>query len=131
MKTAGKNSVRHGVETKIRFLEGDLLDPLPEAVDLIVANLPYVKEAELNEPSIHFEPRTALDGGPDGLNCIRRFVPQIKGKLKSGGYVLMEIGPGQSESVRLLLQNAFPDDRISIYKDYNDIERVIELSTKA
>jgi len=125
LTTARNNSVRYNLQARIHFLEGDLLEPLPEPVELVVANLPYVKEAELNEPSIRYEPKAALDGGPDGLMQIRRFIPQIKDKLKTGGLVLLEIGLGQSEAVKSLVPDYFPAARITAFKDFNNIERVI------
>lgn len=81
LELARQNCQKCGVLDKVCLLEGDMLEPLPEPVDLIIANLPYVKEAELNEPSIKFEPELALNGGPDGLDRIRRFCPQVKESL--------------------------------------------------
>jgi release factor glutamine methyltransferase len=125
LELAKVNSRKQGVQDKISFLLGDLLAPLPGPVDLIIANLPYVKESDLNEPSIIREPRQALDGGLDGLNVIRRFILQIKPRLNSDGSLLMEIGQGQSDKVRFLLQSQLPLSKIEAIKDYNGIERVI------
>ena len=64
---------------RIRFLQGDLLDPLPEPVDVIAANLPYVKTAdwETLPPEIReHEPRAALDAGPTGTEVIERLLRQ-------------------------------------------------------
>ena len=125
--TARENAVRHLVEARIRFIQGDLLQSLPEPVDLIIANLPYVRQADLAEPSIKYEPRTALDGGPDGLDVIRRFIPQISSKIKTGGTVLMEIGMGQSEPVVALLRMQYPQAKLDLFKDFNGIERVVRM----
>ena len=78
-----------------------MLTPLAEPVDIIIANLPYVKEADYiaHSRSLSYEPRLALDGGADGLAQIRRFCSQVNGKIKPGGSVLLEIGEGQSEGV--------------------------------
>lgn len=122
------NSRHHNVENNIIFLIGDLSAPLPEPVDLIIANLPYIQSSELAEPSIRFEPRIALDGGPDGLDQIRRFIPQAGYKLNTGGSVLMEIGQGQSQAVISLIRDNYPEAKIKIFTDFNKIERVIYFS---
>ena len=125
--TARENAVCHRVAERIRFIEGDLLQSLPEPVDLIIANLPYVRQADLGEPSIKYEPRTALDGGQDGLDVIHRFIPQINSKIKVGGTVLMEIGMGQGEPVVALLRSRYPQTKIDLFKDFNGIERVVQM----
>jgi release factor glutamine methyltransferase len=125
LELALQNCQRHGLLDKICLLEGDLLEPLPGPVDIIIANLPYIKESELNEPSIRYEPRLALNGGPDGLDQIRRFCSRVREKLKSGGSLLMEIGLGQIEAVSSQLHSSFPEVRITIFKDFNRIERIV------
>jgi release factor glutamine methyltransferase len=120
------NCQQHKVLDKICLLEGDMLEPLPEPVDIIIANLPYVKEDYLtNSPSLSFEPRLALDGGKDGLSQIRRFCTQVNGKVKPGGSILLEIGEGQSEEVVSLLLNCFPKAQIEVFKDFGGADRVV------
>ncbi len=120
------NCERHGVAGRIRLLAGNLLEPLPEPVDLITANLPYVKTAEIPEKGpLSYEPKAALDGGADGLDEIRRFCPQVKDKLRPRGYVLMEIGLGQSGAVTDIVKRTFPTAKIEIFPDLAGIERVV------
>ena len=119
------NAKKHGVANSITFLKGDLSQPLPEPCDLIVANLPYVRNEEIVRP-LAAEPRQALDGGIEGLDLIKRFCREVGSKLKPGGYVLMEIGQGQSAAVKELLYGLYPDAEIKIYKDLAGIERVVE-----
>jgi release factor glutamine methyltransferase len=119
------NAEKHGVVYRITFLKGDLVRPIPEPCDLIVANLPYVKRAEITPP-IAAEPHQALDGGKEGLDVIKRFCREVKTKLTPGGYVLMEIGRGQSETVKKYLLSLYPDAEIEVYKDMSGIERVVE-----
>ena len=85
-----ENARRHGVAGRVHCLQGDLLAPLPEPVDLITANLPYVTTEELGGllPEIRdYEPRAALDGGADGLAIIHRLLrrpgPTWPGRLAS------------------------------------------------
>jgi release factor glutamine methyltransferase len=85
-----------------RVYEGDLFAPLPDrlrgAVDVLVANVPYVPTAavDLMPPEARdHEPRVALDGGGDGLDVLRRVASYAPGWLVPGGYVLMEVGEDQ------------------------------------
>lgn len=119
------NAEKHGVVYRITFLKGDLVVPLPEPGDLIIANLPYVKRAEITPP-IAAEPHQALDGGREGLDVIKRFCREVKNKLNPGGYVLMEIGQGQHQTVKEYLLSLYPDAEIEVYKDLAGIDRVIE-----
>ncbi len=132
LEVAARNVRRHGVEGRVHLLRGDLLSPLPEPVDLIVANLPYVSEAELAElpPEIRcYEPLSALDGGPDGLRHIRRLLAQAGGYLRPWGAVLLEIGATQGQAVAELARRHFPAARIEIAKDYGGLDRVVIVRT--
>jgi release factor glutamine methyltransferase len=131
LKVALQNCRKHGVEDRITLISGDLLEPLPEPVDLIVANLPYVRKSDL--PGINtgnFEPLIALDGGQDGLEQIRRLITQLREskKLHPAGVLLMEIGQGQSNTIIALLHQNFPLADIEVFQDLGGIERVVSLS---
>jgi release factor glutamine methyltransferase len=126
LEVARINCRKHGVIDRVSLLHGDMLDPLPEAVELIIANLPYVRESELNE--ISFEPRLALDGGGDGREKIRRLCCQVGDKLCTGGFLLLEIGQGQGKAVTALLNTLFPAGKIKVLPDLSGIERVVSLS---
>jgi release factor glutamine methyltransferase len=108
------NGARHGMDGRITWLEGDLLAPVPEAVDYLLANLPYIP-ADLPgiAPSVRdYEPPVALYGGPDGLDLLRRFLTQVPAKLRPGGALVMEIGSGQRRDVEALLRASLPAARI-------------------
>jgi release factor glutamine methyltransferase len=126
LEVARVNCQRHGVTDRVCLLQGDMLDPLPEAADLIIANLPYVRNSELS--GVRFEPRLALDGGGDGMKKIRRLCWQAGGKLRPGGCLLLEIGEGQGEDVTALLNRLFPHSKIEVIPDLSGIERVVSLS---
>ena len=126
LEVARLNCLRHGVADRICLLCGDMLEPLPEAVDFIVANLPYVKKAEMAASS--FEPAPALDGGTDGLREIRRLCHQAKGKLRPGGSLLIEIGYGQKEPVAALLTRFFPSTEIEVIPDLSGIDRLVSMA---
>jgi release factor glutamine methyltransferase len=129
LEVARFNCHKHGVEDRIFLLEGDMLEPLPEPVDLIVANLPYVREAELTSVNtLGFEPSLALNGGRDGLDKIRHLCRQADKKLRPGGCLLLEIGQGQREAVTPLLHGIFPLAEIEVIPDLSGIDRVVNLS---
>lgn len=132
LEVAARNCRRHGVEDRVHLLHGHLLEPLPEPVDLIVANLPYVSQVELAQlpPEIsRYEPRKALDGGPDGLDCIRRLLAQAEEHLKPGGVVLLEIGATQGQAMIALARHHFPAARVEIVPDYAGLDRVVIMET--
>lgn len=129
LRVARRNCRRHGVENRVFLLHGDMLDPLPGPVDLIVANLPYVRQSELTGTGpLSREPRLALDGGPDGLEKIRRLCYQAGSKLNPGGGLLLEIGQGQAEAITAYLHNVFPSAEIELVPDLSGIERVVSLT---
>jgi release factor glutamine methyltransferase len=120
------NCQKHGVIDRVCLLPGDMLDPLPEPVDLIIANLPYVRRSELS--GVRFEPRLALDGGSDGIEKIRQLCQQAGGKLHPGGFLLLEIGEGQGRAIVTLLHTIFPNGETKLMPDLSGIERVVSLS---
>jgi release factor glutamine methyltransferase len=128
LRVARFNCRRHGVEDRVCLLKGDLLSPLPEPVDLIVANLPYVREEEVSSKGLAgFEPALALSGGGDGLDKIRALCWGLSKELRPGGGLLLEVGMGQSQAVAKLLLSLFPEADIEITPDLAGIERVVGL----
>ena len=123
------NCQKHRVVNRIRLLQGDMLDPLPEPVDLIVANLPYIKQLELRQMrSAKFEPRLALNGGSDGLDKIRQLCCQVSGKLHPQGCLLLEIGQGQGRAVTTFLRRLLPSAKIEVTPDLGGIDRMVSLT---
>lgn len=123
-----ENARRHGVGDRVQGLLGDLLTSLPGAVDLIVANLPYVATEEWGElaPEIRlYEPRFALDGGPDGLALIRRLLATAAPYLRPGGALLVEIGANQGAAVTTLARRHFPQAAVQLYPDYAGLDRLV------
>lgn len=132
LEVAARNCRRHGVEDRVHLLWGPLLEPLPEPVDLIVANLPYVSQAEWAQlpPEIsRYEPREALDGGLDGLDHIRSLLAGAEEHLKPRGIILLEIGATQGEAVVALARRRFPSARVEIAQDYAGLDRVVRVET--
>lgn len=128
LDVARANAARHGVMERITFIHGDLLQALPGPVDLICANLPYVAGPDVpavKEPG--FEPAAALDGGPGGLDVLAKVCRQAPDYLDPGGGMLLEIGMGQSEAVRDILDTVFTESGIFIKPDLAGIDRLVIL----
>ncbi len=129
LDVAHSNCLIYGVENRVNLLVGDLLEPLTEPVDIIVANLPYIKKHALSNVNTYgFEPSIALDGGVDGLDKIRRLCTQIPGKLNPGGTVLLEIGYDQSYAVTSLLKRCFPYANTKVSRDLAGLTRMVTLT---
>lgn len=107
---ARQNAACNGVAERIRFLEGDLLEPVAgEQFEIVVSNPPYVAEddrATLAVEVREHEPALALFAGNDGLGIYRRLIPQAFAALVPGGFIVLEIGCGQDAAVRALLAEA-------------------------
>ena len=127
IKVALINCQKHGVANRVHLLMGDMLQPIPEPVDLIVANLPYVKKRELS-CAVNLGPRVALNGGTDGLQKIRQLCQQLGDKLRPGGCLLLEIGQGQARAVTTLLRNLFPKAEVEVSPDLSGIDRVVRMA---
>jgi release factor glutamine methyltransferase len=135
LQVAEINCQRHGVNSQVELLQGNLLEPLPQPVDMIIANLPYIKSCEFKDlsPEIRkFEPMIALVGGEDGLDKIQQMLEQMPGKLSTdcgrcSAYFLLEIGQGQGEMVTSLISSYFPQASIELISDLGSIERVVKV----
>jgi release factor glutamine methyltransferase len=124
LSLAAENAARHGSGARISFHQTDLLPPGAAKFDLIVANLPYIPADEIVSlsPEVRHDPLAALDGGPDGLDLIRRLVASAPARLAPGGALLLELGAGQADAVNTLLADCKFRD-ISVCSDYQNIPR--------
>ncbi len=128
LELARDNARRNGVQDRIRFILGDLLEPVLKEgpVDGILSNPPYIPSGELEKlsPEVRWQPRLALDGGQDGLHFYPLIINQADALLKEGGYLGLETGTGQDQAVGPLLEKkGFRE--ISIEKDYSGHKRCI------
>jgi release factor glutamine methyltransferase len=122
------NAERLGLAPQVRFLCGDLLEPLEQPVDIVVANLPYVRSAEWGSLPVEircYEPREALDGGPDGLRVIERLLRQAPPLLRSGAALLLETGYDQGPPIVALASEVFPEAAIEVKKDLASVDRLV------
>jgi release factor glutamine methyltransferase len=103
LTVAQGNAVRHGVADRITFHKARFLDGVPGPYDLVVSNPPYIPDgalATLAPEVADHEPRAALSGGRDGLDPARALLPAASANLSEGGWIVMEIGAGQSDEIR-------------------------------
>jgi release factor glutamine methyltransferase len=121
----------------VRLVPGHLLDCLPEPVDIVVANLPYVATgdlATLPRQVREYEPVLALDGGADGCEVLRSLVQSVassqgKAKLKPGAMIFLEIGADEGALMRACVNDALPECGCSVLVDYAGLDRVVVIST--
>jgi release factor glutamine methyltransferase len=134
LELARENAVAHGVGDRLRFLAGDLLPAgaRSQPLDIVLANLPYLRTAELDSLierrlSAAYEPRLALDGGPDGLTIIGRLLDQLAWGLAEDGVALLEIGGDQGESAMAVVGERLPGWVGETLPDLAGLPRVLRL----
>lgn len=130
LELASDNLASHGVAELVSVASRDLLADDDEPVDVITANLPYLRSDEVAAApgSIAFEPARALDGGPDGLNLVRRLVTQLPARLAPGGVALLEIGAGQGPAVQAAVEDLAMPAAVTLLPDLAGIERVVRIA---
>ena len=133
LRVALRNAERHSVSDRLALLESDCFSDLDvnESFTLIASNPPYVSADELNsvQREVRFEPRAALAAGRDGLSVIRRLVSEARPFLRAGGYLVFEIGFGQSEAVEELVDRGIWK-LLEIRKDLQGIARTFVLQAR-
>lgn len=132
LSLALENAVAHGVSDLVEVRAADLLgDGLLEAgrFDLLVANLPYIPSAALPELPVaaSFEPREALDGGPDGLAVVRQLLSGLARAVAPRGAALLEFGSDQADRVREAAAEVLPGWTVTIHPDLSGLARVAQL----
>ena len=127
LKIAEENAKVNGVFGRIDFIKSDLFKEIKGEFDIITANPPYIAKDEFYElqEEVLREPRIALDGGPDGLDFYRRIFRDAPRHLKNGGYCIMEIGYGQRDAVKEIIENSGIFKLIDVREDQYLIDRVV------
>jgi release factor glutamine methyltransferase len=109
LQTASGNAARLGLSDRAIFIACDYAGGLSGAFDLIVSNPPYIRSADINALAVEVrdhDPRTALDGGADGLDAYRALIPQAAQSLAPGAALVVEAGEGQSSDIEALMTAA-------------------------
>ena len=128
---ARENAKLNQVEKQLHFVQSDMLKGIPaasEKLGMVVSNPPYVSHAELSRLPREirdYEPRRALDGGPDGLEAVRQLIMEAAALLRRGGGLLLEMGADQAEVVSDHVLQSQKYKSFRILKDYSGIERVL------
>jgi release factor glutamine methyltransferase len=128
---AVENAVFHGVADAIDFAVADLTDaPDKQPVELLLANLPYIPTATVPTLPVaaSFEPTSALDGGPDGLDLIRQLISHLPQALVGGGVALLEIGADQSDAVVEAVEKLGEGWNSAVHEDLGARPRVVEIT---
>jgi release factor glutamine methyltransferase len=133
------NAMRHGVSRQILWMAGDLLahllsKNLAGKVTAIIANLPYISHEEWDHlsPDVKdFEPRLALDGGPDGLDVYRRLLEEAPRVMSSEGFMIMEVGRGQADLLCRELSGTEAFNILKVRPDLHGIPRVVSVQRRS
>lgn len=131
VRLAESNSRGLGVDQRVSFRVGDLLQPVEDLaghVDLITCNPPYISTAtvrEMNEEIASHEPALAFDGGPFGVKILRRLIKQAPAVLRRGGYLAFEVGLGQGEPMMSQLEKLDAYLSVESHRDSDGAIRAI------
>ena len=129
LAVARTNVERLDTRRQITLMQGDLLQTLPEPVDIVAANLPYITSRDF--PNLmadvrDYEPRLALEAGPEGLDLIARLLDQVPDHVNPGGVLFLEVGHNQGEAVRQLALERLPRaHHIGVHQDYHGYDRLV------
>ena len=136
IRTARQNAVRHGLENAVRLICADWFEsfsPKQCAFDMIVSNPPYVPSRLIGglQPEITgHEPISALDGGEDGLSCLKHIIGHAHLYLRAKGALLLEIGDDQKNDVERIVDQCAAYEHIVCVKDYSGCDRIIQIRKK-
>jgi len=127
---AAKNAENHAVADRVTVLQGDLFGPLAAdaTFHVIASNPPYVTTAEIEQLDADvksYEPHAALDGGPDGLDVLRRIMQDAPSRLVPGGEIFFELSPEQGDAAQQILREAGCVD-VAAVKDLSGVTRVVK-----
>lgn len=137
LEVAQQNARRHEVKERVGLLEGELTEPVQRALEksgkklhLLVSNPPYIPSDQVEElePEVRdHEPRSALDGGEDGLDVVRLLIERAGPLLQDGGWLVLELGEDQADEVREMLgsTDAFHGADVETETDGSGCERVL------
>lgn len=130
LDVARLNAKRLNVDTRVKFLQSDLLATFTETFDVLVANLPYIpthRFEQLPREIRAFEPRAALDGGEDGLVVVRRLLAQVPTRANRNAIALLEISEEQGKNAMEAAYRILPRAVVTLHRDVEGLDRVMEI----
>ena len=136
IRVARQNALQNDLNRKIGLITADWFAPLGSkrgVFDLIVSNPPYIKSGDLAQlqPEIYaYEPLRALDGGADGLHCLRHIIESAYLFLKPGGALLLEFGHDQKASLKQIIDQCGEYERVRFFQDYSGYDRILQMNKK-
>lgn len=127
LQVAKKNAKQNGVEKQITLIQSNLFEKIQTTFDIIVSNPPYIRSKVIKtlQKEVQQQPQIALDGGEDGIFFYRDIIKKAKQYLNPNGYLCLEIGYDQKESVIGLLEESNQYQEIENKKDLSENDRVI------
>ncbi len=130
LSVARSNAQRNHVVERVAFICGDLSSWLGQPVEIILANLPYLTDAQTDAPDISMEPHGALaGGGGDGFDLYRILIPQVPQRLVAGGAFAFEIDPSQATVARALCEATFASASVAVHLDLAGLSRFVTVET--
>jgi len=132
LTVAAENAEALGVAGRVLFVEGGWTEGLVADLDLVVSNPPYVTSAEMEElpRDVTFEPRLALDGGPDGLDAYRDLLPAVALRAPRVSWVGLEVDSRRADAVAEISRRVWPEAAIVIVDDLTRRPRVVEIRSE-
>ncbi len=130
LAVAQMNAKRLNLQDRIELVVGDLLAPIEGFVDIVTANLPYIPRRRLDQlprEIRHYEPRLALDGGPDGFEVIRRLLSLVKTHVARAGSVFLEISEEQGSEALEIATTLFPKADVKLHRDLEGLDRLLDI----
>ncbi len=136
LKIAQWNAEKHEVDSRISFVESDLLSdvPTPEKFDIICSNPPYISEEEYQDlsPTVRdFEPREALVAGPDGTEVIKRLLGESYNRIQPGGRLIIELSPMIADACAELVEQISELEDMRFIKDLAGHKRILSVGRKS
>lgn len=131
LKVAKTNARKHALKKQITFYKSNLLQNVePGTFDVVLANLPYLTQDQLKEPSIKKEPRNALYGGNNGLYFYEKLLKQLPKYLNKKYLILLEIDPEQELTIQKIAEKFLPKTKLQIIKDLSNKSRLLKIEHK-
>jgi len=135
-KLAKQNAAHHGLDSKISFICANWFGPFKDKrplFDMIVSNPPYIPSrviGRLQPEIVKYEPISAIDGGEDGLLCLRHIINNAHLYLQQKGYLLLELGHDQRNDVQKIVDQCAKYENVLYTKDYSEYDRVVQMQKK-